>query len=42
MIGIMAARLQTACTRDGICAIMVNDRSFKEEKLDLTASAGVI
>jgi hypothetical protein len=40
MIGVMAAKLQAACTRDSICAIMVSDHSFKEQKLDPTASAG--
>jgi hypothetical protein len=40
MIEPLPASLHGACGGSGICAIMVNDRSFKEEKLDRTASAG--
>jgi hypothetical protein len=40
MIGALPARLQAACNEPSICAIMVGNRSFKEEMLDRTASAG--
>jgi hypothetical protein len=39
MIGALPAKFQIACTRDSICAIIVRDRSFEEDKLDPRASA---